>query len=137
MNYISLLDCIPRRVYKIQSRNLSFGIYDGDSGFIGIRTKFCNRYLFTEYHWDNENFATVKPIKDLGIDLPSDISLLLFLQTVDKDTNREVAFDRPVLNGGKGWYYLDTDESNQDICAISLPNNKLFKFLEEVEMGVW
>lgn len=36
-------------VYKLQSRNLTVGVYDGNEGFIGIREKFGDEYLFTEY----------------------------------------------------------------------------------------
>lgn len=71
--YISLAECVVGHVYKIWSRNLRYGVYDGKEGFIGIRTKFGARYLFTEYHWDQgPPFGTVKPIEDLGM-LPEGI----------------------------------------------------------------
>jgi hypothetical protein len=68
MEYIKLEDCIKGNVYKIRSRNLTLGVFDGEMGFIGIRTKFGDRYLFTEYHWDTgaENCGTTHPIEDLG-----------------------------------------------------------------------
>ena len=73
---IPIKDCIPRRVYKIRSRNLRYGVFDGNDGFIGIRTKFGARYLFTEYHWDiGSPFGTVYDQEDTGIDVPDEIHL--------------------------------------------------------------
>ena len=89
MGKIPIAECTPGRVYQIQSRNLTFGVYDGNEGFIGIREKFGHRYLFTEYHWDQgPPYGTVSGQKDLGIDLPADISPKESLGTVDKETRR-------------------------------------------------
>jgi hypothetical protein len=73
-NYIALGDCKHGQVYKINSRNLSFGVFKmGVYGFIGIREKFGSRYLFTEFHWDTgAPFGTVMPIKVICM-LPSNI----------------------------------------------------------------
>lgn len=62
---IALDECRHGFLYKIESRNLAIGVYDTDSkGFIGIRTKFNFRYLFTELHWDAcPTFGTVKPLE--------------------------------------------------------------------------
>lgn len=64
-NYIPLSNCVDRGLYRIDSRNLSFGVFKKEnSGFIGIRLKFNFEFLFTEYHWDTgEPFGTVKPIE--------------------------------------------------------------------------
>jgi hypothetical protein len=66
-DYIKLEDCKDGHLYKIESRNLSFGVYKEDSkGFSGIRTKFGNRFIFEEYHWDSDpTFGTVKPVKEI------------------------------------------------------------------------
>jgi hypothetical protein len=73
---IPIKDCVVGRVYKIRCRNLSYGVYDGDGGFIGIRTKFGSRFLFTEYHWDTgAPFGTVSNQEDTGIDIPEDINI--------------------------------------------------------------
>ena len=56
LGVIPMAQCIPRRVYQIRCRNLSFGVWNGKespwAGFIGIREKFGSEYLFTEYHCD-------------------------------------------------------------------------------------
>ena len=73
MDYISAEDCKHGYLYRIRSRNLSFGVCrktsDKDAlvGFIGIRTKFGDRFLFEEYHWDvSEHYGTVHPLEELG-----------------------------------------------------------------------
>ena len=56
------------------------GVYDKSQiGFVISRFKFKANYLFTEYHWDIgdikpdfSQWATVKPLKDLGPILPMD-----------------------------------------------------------------
>lgn len=78
----SIMTCIPkaeckdRQLYKIFSRNLTFGIYVAETGgFIGLREKFGNTYLFTEYHRDNgAPFGTVAPKKALAV-MPAEIPL--------------------------------------------------------------
>ena len=75
MNYIPLPECERGSVYRLQSRNLRFGVFDGKSGFIGIRLKFNSRFLFREYHWDNgPPYGTVKPIGKVG-SIPDSIPL--------------------------------------------------------------
>lgn len=54
-------------LYRIKSRNLPYGVFDGKSGFIGIREKFLELYLFTEYDYDDgPPFGTVRVLEDLG-----------------------------------------------------------------------
>lgn len=43
---------VTRGIYRIHSRNLSHGVYNGIDGFTGIREKFGSTYLFTEYLWE-------------------------------------------------------------------------------------
>jgi hypothetical protein len=64
-------DLIKNRVYKIESRNLSFGVWDGEQNFVGIRTKFNDRFLDEEVHYDlDDHYGTVSDAQDLGIDVP-------------------------------------------------------------------
>lgn len=64
---IPMDQCKHGGLYRISCRNLSLGVYNSEAkGFIGIREKFGNLYLFTEYHWDTgEPFGTVCPIEFL------------------------------------------------------------------------
>lgn len=127
-------DCIKRRVYKLRSRNLSFGVYDGNGGFIGIRLKFNDRFLFTEYHYDvSESYGTVADAIDIGIDISNDIPIKCSLGSKDSVTGRLVEFDKSILDGGKGWYFLDTGEASQDIKSHSIMNKELFDILDNIE----
>jgi hypothetical protein len=136
MNYLPLSECVKGRVYDIHSRNLSIGVFDGDRGFIGIRQKFNSRYLFTEYHWDSPPFATVKPLKYLELDVPNGMLVAEHMSddTFDSITNRIVKFDKPISEGGRGWYFVDTNEASVAIRPVSAPDNKeLFEFLDEIQ----
>jgi len=132
--FIPLERCIHGAVYEIRSRNLTVGVFVKDrSGFIGIREKFGSKYLFMEYHYETgAPFGTVRPLKKLGL-APKGIPLREHLETVDKSTKRPVEFDRPIADGGRGWYFLDTGEASEHIHAVMLPNKKLFKFLSSAE----
>jgi hypothetical protein len=130
--FIPLADCEPRRLYLIHSRNLTLGVYDpAQQGFIGVREKFGSRYLFTEMHWElgAQGFGTVKPLEALEL-LPEEIELRERTDTTDGPSGRPVAFDRPVADGGKGWYFMDTGEADQTIRASSRSNPALLAYLE-------
>jgi hypothetical protein len=50
---IPLAECKHGWTYRIRSRNLSFGVFNKETeGFVGIRSKFDDLYLFTEFHWE-------------------------------------------------------------------------------------
>lgn len=135
--FIKLSECKNRRVYRIHSRNLSFGVFDGERGFIGIREKFNSLYLFKEYHWDTgPPFGTVRPLEDTQIDLPEEIECSELGdggRSKDKKTGRYVDFDIPVSQGGKGWYFIDTGESSEEISPIAIENKELFNFLNSIQ----
>ena len=67
MERITLEECKHGGLYRIDSRNLSFGVFNKPSqGFIGIREKFSLEYLFTELHYDiGPPYGTVHPIEFL------------------------------------------------------------------------
>lgn len=126
-------------VYRIRSRNLSCGVYNGSGGFIGIRQKFGSRYLDCEY-WDGrtelagvpEYLGTAYPQEQIAV-LPEGIPLLIDLGAEDETTRRAVAFDTPVADGGKGWYFKDTGEASDKIRPMSVTNKQLFEFLDKLK----
>ena len=132
-DYIKVEDCVQGGLYRISSRNLAFGVFQAVSkGFVGIREKFGCEYLFEEYHWDNgPPHGTVMPKEFLEacplLDLRESIG------SFDSVTNRLVEFDKPIADGGKGWYYLDTGEGSQDIRPVSKNNQELFDWLKQKE----
>jgi len=129
---IPIDECVPKRLYKLRSRNLTFGIYDGKQGFIGVRLKFTSKNLATEYHWDQgPPFGTVFGVKDTGVDLPDHISLCADPGTADETTGEWVSFDKPIAQGGRGWYFTDTDVASTEIRPVGKSNIQLFDWLME------
>ena len=134
VEYIPLDQCKDRFLYKINSRNLSYGVYSEETKeFVGIRNKFGEDYLFTEYHYDTgPPFGTVFPKKEL-IKIPDDLSLKVQIGTIDEKSKRTVKFDKPIFQGGKGWFYEDTGESDKNISPVAIENDKLFEFLKSFQ----
>ena len=72
---VPMEECVKGRLYKLACRNLGYGVWNGVDGFIGLREKFGNVYLFTEYHWDTgAPFGTVEGMLDTGVDFPGEVS---------------------------------------------------------------
>ena len=71
--HIPLADCKDRQLYRINSRNLTYGVFDAATGgFNGLRTKFGSTYVFMEYHWDKgPPYGTVRPVEALPDALPA------------------------------------------------------------------
>lgn len=151
-NYIPLLECKPRTIYRLNSRNLSFGVFTPENNeFIGIREKFGQEYLFAENHYDTgAPYGTVKPKEVIG-EVPEDIEIGEFLGMMDSKTKRflfwdktpdESGQDRDYIGGRKwqrvkGWFYKDTGEPvpypRNPIMAVD--NEKLFEFLKSVKFS--
>ena len=65
-DYIKMPDLKEGYVYKLNARNATFGIWSSkQKGFAISRIKFGNNFLFVEYHYDCESFATAAPIKEV------------------------------------------------------------------------
>lgn len=134
---IPLSRCKNGVVYEIHSRNLQVGVFVKErAGFIGIREKFGRLYLFMEFHYaTGAPYGTARPLKRLRA-VPKGIPLCEHFETVDEATKRPVEFDRPIADGGRGWYFLDTGEASEKIKGVFFPNTKLFKFLAGIEKTV-
>lgn len=55
------------RAYRLKSRNLYAGVWNGKNGYIGIREKFGSFYLFTEYDWREPHHGTAWPLEALDM----------------------------------------------------------------------
>ena len=65
-DYIKVPDLKDGFLYRILARNAGYGIwFEEQNAFTISRHKFGSNFLFEEYHWDNESFATAKPIEEL------------------------------------------------------------------------
>jgi len=124
--------CEHRRLYKIHSRNLSYGVYDSEHhGFIGIRLKFNDRYLFMEYHYDDgPPYGTVMPEEATEHMLPDTIRLAECLDDICSKCNVGVKFvvDNPETHMGH-WEHLENTncENIRPCCGF---NKALFDWLE-------
>lgn len=138
--YIPVAECRRRHVYRLRSRNLAFGVFapEKDNGFIGIREKFGNRFLFTEHHWDNgPPYGTAKPVEDLGPLRDERIRLWEAMPTTCGYCGERVEYeqsDEGVEKDGNvypgEWVHLGADGS----CSRPDPQgNQNMKLLRELE----
>lgn len=59
-------------VYKVSARNFDYAVCDGKNGFIGVRYKFGDEFLDTEY--DYEVGGTVRILEKMT-NVPKDIDI--------------------------------------------------------------
>lgn len=150
--YIPVDQCVDRGVYKIHSRNLSVGVYRADiKGFIGIRLKFGDKYLSTEFHYDTgAPFGTVFPKEQIGV-LPDNIACHELMShsfggtsfATDPATKEARAVVRRELAAGEAPHgdrrdfvdeWAGTNERIPDnVWTYVKENPELFAFLENVE----
>lgn len=94
--YIPLEECEHGRIYKLNSRNLAYGVFNKKSqGFTGLRTKFDDIFLFEEDHWDTGvPYGTVKPLEATNFvitDLEDRPSLKILLFEIEyKDLKKKI-----------------------------------------------
>ena len=65
-------------LYWVSARNLKLAVYrKSTKGYLGIREKFSNRFIFEEYDWDlADDFKTCTPLEEI-CECPVDIDLVL------------------------------------------------------------
>lgn len=129
-SHIAFYNCKVGNVYILNSRNLEFGVFTGAGTFIGLRTKFEDIFLDQELHVDRG--GTARPLYHFG-SVPDNIPLRTSLGTYDEKTGKAVEFDKPIVDGGRGWYFVDTEVSSRDIMPYSKTNTLLFNYLKDVE----
>lgn len=134
MERIPLDECKDRTLYRIHSRNMDLGIFNKTTKrFVGIREKFGDYFLFAEDHYDTgAPFGTVHPKKELE-PMPEGMNIEERLGAIDEKTGRTVDFDKPISEGGRGWYFVDTDEASEEIRPVSVQNDELFNWIKEKE----
>ena len=141
-------DLEDRRVYEIRSRNLSVGIWCADKrGFMGVRRKFTEEYLFVEYHFDHDPYVgTVYAAKPLDIVVPEDIPLTENLAgpngergTWCSEHDRLVEWRPDEPGGRKGnWYHIDDDTLlAKDDWPQGKTNTALFDLLKPLSDAAW
>ena len=129
-SHIAFDNCKVGNIYILNSRNLEFGVFTDAGTFIGLRTKFEYIFLDKELHVDRG--GTARPLYHFG-SVPDNIPLATSLGTYDEKTGKAVKFDKPIVDGGRGWYFVDTEVSSRDIMPCSKDNALLFNSLKDVE----
>jgi hypothetical protein len=114
------------RVYRLQSRNLECGVWNGKDAFIGIRTKFGLRFLDMEIHWGlSKTFGTAQALESLGT-ISESISLDSSLGTECGNCHKLVNYvKRHTEHQGASGDWLHDDGSPN--CGISVENDKTCK----------
>jgi hypothetical protein len=64
--YIKMQNLKEGYLYRINARNARYGIWIPEhQAFATSRIKFGDNFIFEEFHWDCESFATAKPLEEL------------------------------------------------------------------------
>lgn len=137
MDYLKLEDCVRGGVYRLACRRLLLGVFDGEAGFVGIRCKANDRFLFTEYHWDYDGpYGTVKPLELLGM-LSSDVETRVEAPHLCHGCGREVEFNRDfgvATPPGSPWTHVeDGTPMESDEWPAHDVYRPLFDFLAKME----
>jgi hypothetical protein len=127
MDYLPIEKLTPRGIYRLKARNLSYGVWNGEK-FVGLRDKFGFRLDACEVP-----YYTAFPLEFVGM-LPEGLSTVECWAPVDEETGRDVGFDRPIAEGGRGWFFVDTNEANVNIQPRGYQNQPLFDYLVKFEM---
>jgi hypothetical protein len=136
-------------VYRLQSRNLACGVWNGKDGFIGIRTKFGGRFLDMEIHWDlSETIGTAQALEALST-IPESISLDISLGTECGNCHKPVNYaERHTEHQGASGDWLHDDGSpnccifveNDRTCKVTpvmIPNDALFAELRKYDCDTY
>lgn len=128
LTVIPIEELVHRRVYELRSRNLSVGVWNEPvKGFIGVRLKFGEEYLFTEYYADGVSpVGTARPVADLEVDIPEGVELAEYFTRCDV-CRSGLEFDKET-----GWSHVQPLAAV--VCdtprALGLVNTALFDILK-------
>jgi hypothetical protein len=134
--YLRVGECRDRHVYRLNSRNLTYGVFvSGRLSFYGVRTKFGDRFIAEESHWDNgPPHGTAYPQEDLGT-LPDDIEAVGSFGPFEVGTGRRVWWDQTAVDEGHSVgrrRYADTNEFC-DNGVYRAPNKALLDYLDALQ----
>jgi len=132
-------------VYRLRSRNLESGVWNGKDGFVGIRSKFGQRFLDMEIHWDlSETFGTAQALEPLG-SIPDSISLDISLgtecgnchQPVNyvkcQEQQKEATGDWLHIDGSPNCRVPEQGNTNRRAIPVAISNDALFAELQKYD----
>lgn len=121
---IPIAELVPRGVYRLHSRNLLVGVWDGGTGFIGIREKFHDEYLFKEFHWEQGSpYGTAKPL-ELLTTLPEDIEIKEHTPTICTACRKPAHWNKNEDNEFGKWFHT---EDGTLLCEGGHPATSTYK----------
>jgi hypothetical protein len=130
-NLPKMEELIKGRIYKLECRNLLCGVWNGVNAFIGIRHKWGDEFLDTEYHWDfDDHYGTVENAEDTNHDIPKDFVLDTDLGIKDNITGEWIERKWDENNKFVGWYYIEDNEIATNVRPVGIPNKELFNYLK-------
>lgn len=156
---IPIADLKPGYLYRLKARNIRMGIWNpelqgGKGAFIGIRTKFGNRYLDRELHYDADpHYGTATPTEELAV-CPLDEKrddLGTVCGRCDDEFGIQVPIEYlPYTNGPRtktyksgdkewtntypsGWQHTTGTGKCADPFGRRISNNALFDWLDQME----
>lgn len=137
MESIPMSELVDRRVYRIRSRNLVVGAWRAATqGFIGIRQKFGDLYLFEEYHYETgAPYGTAHAIEYLGVVVPPEIPMVENLDSLCAQHYRRVEW----RESERTWHHLDdgtvVDREQKDY-PYSPMNGSLFDLMRPFDLEI-
>ena len=133
---IKLKDCRHGYAYELSSRNLLVGVFNKKTkGFMGIREKFGDYFLFEEFHRDTgAPYGTVTPLKKLK-KCPLD-DLRSHCDTICGNCKGLIEYQK--ARNGAPWqeFWLHVGKDCGNVQPWSQKNTKLFKWLKPIEAPI-
>lgn len=133
--------CKARQLYRVNTRNFGpVAVFNPEkNSFIGVRRKFGQRFLDTEYHFHNEDYPTARPWEELAEALPSDIELRTIFPPACKNCEVSVEWEKGPFNDTAGklhlgkWFHL-AETACEAPSPVSKSNRALFEWLMAMEV---
>lgn len=129
-------------VYEVRSRNLVVAAYDGEEGFIGIREKFGDEYLFTEYlsrefGGTKQPLDTVRPVAYIAT-LDEDIPLATRGEpaTICTRCKTRAWFVQDTTVIGRTYGSWQCEAGCEDTLCQGTQNDVLFDILRDLQRPV-
>lgn len=132
-------------VYRVHSRNLDYAVYAGDGWFIGIRSKFDDRFLSQELEMrESSQFGTLRALEEVGT-IPEGIKLVSHLGSKCSECGVAVRWAGPTAQGpylgeasrwrlAHEWEHLGITTCRK-ASPVSVPNDRLFEELDKYEQA--
>jgi len=129
---IPLKDCRHGWTYRISSRNLAFGVFNSKTlGFVGIREKFGDLFLFEEYHQEAKAYNTVTPLEAIEECPIQDLRCHLEDRCRECNVETDFVMEKPEGRVGR-WIHRGPTSCPGDARPHALQNEPLFRYLEGI-----